>query len=372
MKRREFLKKASLVAGTAVVAPCLLACGAPKETGGTHSVPPTPIAMETAEGTEVPAATQARPTLTPTPERRRKMTQVAFVKTSDRAEGVGRAIEMLELDPVAGMDLFVKPNFNSADPAPGSTHADTLAALVRRLQSMGAARVAIGDRSGMGNTRSTMEAKDIFRMGDELGFGTVVFDELDESGWEAADVAGSHWKQGFAVARPILDADGVVQTCCLKTHQYGGHFTMSLKNSVGLVAKQVPGERHNYMTELHTSRHQREMIAEINAAYSPSLVVLDGVEAFVTRGPAKGKRVQPNVVLAGTDRVAIDAVGIAILRYFGTTKAVSDGPIFDQAQIARAAELGLGVGSPAEIELVTDDAESAAFGAEIRRVLDQG
>jgi uncharacterized protein (DUF362 family) len=80
--------------------------------------------------------------------------------------------------------------------------------------------------------------------------------------------------------------------------------------------------------------------------------------------------VQPNVVLASTDRVAIDAVGVAILRYFGTTKAVSKGPVFGQDQIARAIELGLGVGSPEEIELVTGDAESAALAGEIRQHLD--
>ena len=74
---------------------------------------------------------------------------------------------------------------------------------------------------------------------------------------------------------PVLAADGVVQTCCLKTHRYGGHFTMSLKNTVGLVAKRVPGESYDYMTELHGSPHQRLMIAEANAAYTPDLIVLD-------------------------------------------------------------------------------------------------
>jgi len=298
--------------------------------------------------------------------------QVAFVRTSDRGEGVNRAIDLLDLEPLTGMALFVKPNFNSADIAPGSTHDETLVALVRRLQAGGASRLTVGDRSGMGYTRGVMEQKGIFRMGEELGFGVMAFDELDENEWEMTDAPGSHWTGGFAVARPVLRADGVVQTCCLKTHQYGGHFTMSLKNSVGLVAKRVPGENHNYMTELHSSRDQRAMIAEINVAYSPALIVLDAVEAFVSRGPANGMIVEPHVFLAGIDRVAVDAVGVAILRHFGTTKAVSEGPIFGQAQIARAVELGLGVAGPGEIDLVTDDPESAAFAARIKEILDQG
>ncbi len=150
---------------------------------------------------------------------------------------------------------------------------------------------------------------------------------------------------------PVLEADGVVQTCCLKTHRYGGHFTLPLKNSVGLAAKQLPGDSYNYMNELHNSPHQRRMVAEINAVYEPDLVVLDGVEAFVEGGPDQSRKVQANLILAGTDRVAIDAVGVAVLRHFVTTPEVSQGALFEQEQIARAVELGLGVGSPGQIEL---------------------
>ena len=300
------------------------------------------------------------------------MTRVAFVKTQDRVAGINKALDLLEINAMKGKELFLKPNFNSADATPGSTHNDTLRALVRRLQAMGAGRITVGDRSGMGDTRIVMKQKDVFRMADELGFETVVFDELDASGWEMMQVAGSHWQKGFAVARPVLEADGVVQTCCLKTHRYGGHFTMSLKNSVGLAAKWVTGESHDYMRELHGSPHQRRMIAEVNTAYQPDLILLDGVEAFVDGGPARGKRVEAQVIPASTDRVAIDAVGVAILRYFGTTPAISQGAIFQQEQIARAVELGLGVDGPEKIELITDDPDSEAYATQIQEILKRG
>jgi hypothetical protein len=57
------------------------------------------------------------------------------------------------------------------------------------------------------------------------------------------------------------------------------------------------------------------------------------------------------------------------LRYYGTTRQVSRGSVFDQEQIARAVELGLGVESADQIELLTDDPESAAYASEIRQVL---
>jgi uncharacterized protein (DUF362 family) len=297
---------------------------------------------------------------------------VAFVKTRDRTSGVNRALDLLDLQPLEGRRIFLKPNYNSADPPPGSTHSHVLSTLVRRLWDLGAGAISVGDRSGMGDTGRVMQRLGVFRLADELGFKLVDFDELGAEGWERMQIAAGHWRKGFAFARPALDADGIVQTCCLKTHRFGGHFTLSLKNSVGLVAKQIPGEGYNYMGELHASPNQREMIAEINAAYQPDLVVLDGVEAFVDGGPDRGTRVDAQVILAGTDRVAIDATGVAILRHFGTTPSVGQGPIFRQAQISRAVELGLGVAGPEEIELASGDAESEAYADQIRSILDRG
>ena len=301
-----------------------------------------------------------------------RMSAVAFVKTEDRASGVRRALDLLGVPSVKGRELFLKPNFNSADATPGSTHNDVLRTLVEYLRAMGASRVTIGDRSGMGDTRSVMERKGVLRMAEEIGFEVVVLDELPADAWSKCQPEGSHWQHGFAVPRLVLGADGVVQTCCLKTHRFGGHFTLSLKNGVGLAAKRIPGDPHDYMHELHSSPHQRLMIAEVNAAYHPDLIVLDGVEALTEGGPDQGKKVKARVVLAGADRVAMDAVGVALLRYHGTTPAVSQGAIFGLEQIARAVELGLGVHSPAEIELVSDDPDSKAYADEIRRVLDAG
>jgi uncharacterized protein (DUF362 family) len=337
MNRRQFLKDASTTLGAAWVASSGLA---PSLLQGFDAAP--------------------------------SVSHVAFVKTTDRAAGVKRAIELLGMEKFRGKDLFIKPNFNSSDPTPGSTSEDTLGALLRQLKAMGAGPLTLGDRSGMGDTREVMSKKSAFQMGKELGAKVVVFDELASDDWELLKPQDSHWEQGFALPRVVRKAGGVVQTCCLKTHRFGGHFTLSLKNSVGFAAKLVPGNSYNFMRELHSSPHQRDMIAEINTAYRPDLILLDGVQAFTNGGPDQGKMVQSNVILAGTDRVAIDAVGVALLRHFGTTPEVSKGAIFDQDQIARAVQLKVGVSSPKQIELVTGDPESAEFAKQIRAVLDGG
>lgn len=294
------------------------------------------------------------------------MTNVALVRTSDRGEGVRRTIGLLAFNCVRNKNVVLKPNFNSADPAPGSTHNDTLRSLVLALQEMGAKRITLAERSGPGDsTRTVMQKKGISSLAQELGFDIVNLEKAEPEAWSKIQPEASHWREGFLFPRIYLEAESIVQTCCLKTHAYGGHFTLSLKNSVGL----VPLAGYPYMKELHSSPHQRQMIAEINTAYSPDLVIMDGVEAFVDGGPAQGTRVDAGVMLASTDRVAIDAVGVAILRLLGTTSEVSHGPIFAQEQIARAAELGLGVSSAGQIELVTKDAESQAFAEKARGIL---
>lgn len=292
---------------------------------------------------------------------------LAVIYAEDRAEGVHRALELLDRD-FRNQSIFLKPNFNSADPPPGSTHNEVLRAMVRHLQDQRADSIIVGDRSGMGETREVMRAKQIFTMADTMGFDTLVFDELERDQWELIE-NDDHWPNGFALPRPVLEADAYVQTCCLKTHRFGGHFTMALKNNVGLVAKELPGEAHDFMSELHDSEHQRLMIAEINQAVSHDLIVLDAVEGFYEEGPDKGPVAQFNAVIAGNDPVAIDALGVALLRRHGTTSEVADGPIAELEQIARAVELGVGTIDPDEIRFLTDDDASQSLVDELVALL---
>lgn len=295
------------------------------------------------------------------------MVRVSLVKTTDRATGVRKAIELLGVNPVRGRQVLVKPNFNSADPCPGSTHHDTLRALLEALRAMDAGEIALGDRSGMGDTRQVMRQKGVYELLSEYGIEPVAVETLPEDAWTLFEAQGLHWQRGFPVPKMLLEAESVVQTCNLKTHRYGGHFSMSLKNGVGFAGKRWRG--HDYMGELHASPDQRRMIAEINLAYTPALIVMDGVQAFTHGGPARGTLADTQVVLAATDRVAIDAVGVAILRLHGTTDEVSRGRIFEQEQLARAVELGLGVDSPEAIDLLTGDDDSAAYAEQIMVVL---
>ncbi|RPI37701.1 MAG: DUF362 domain-containing protein [Nitrospiraceae bacterium] len=291
---------------------------------------------------------------------------ISLVKTSDRQTGIKKAIELLGMNPVKGRDVLLKPNFNTADRYPGSTHNDTLINLILYLRHMGAKSITIGERSGPPDTADVLEQKGIYSICKDVNVKLVNFEELPEDEWVKVKPEGSHWRNGFYVAKPVLDSECIVSTCCLKTHGYGGVFTMSLKLSVGIVHKRN-------MTELHSSfLSMRKMIAEINQAYRPSLILLDGIEAFTDRGPMEGTRKRADVIIAGTDRIAIDAAGLAVLKDLSSNRAIMEKKIFDQEQIARAVELGLGVAQPADIEIITGDDESSRYAERLQSILLKG
>lgn len=288
---------------------------------------------------------------------------VSLVKTSDRKSGIKRAVDLLGINPANGKDVLLKPNFNTADPFPGSTHNDTLTYLIMHLKNLGAKSITIGERSGPPDTTDVLKEKGIYDISKKLGTGLINFEELPTDGWVRVSPEKSHWRKGFDVAKPILDSECIISTCCLKTHAFGGVFTMSLKLSVGITHKRN-------MTELHSSfLSMRKMIAEINQAYKPSLILLDGLEAFVDGGPAHGTRKKADVILAGTDRVAIDAVGLSILKELGSNRSIMEKKVFKQEQIARAVELGLGIGSPEEIEILSADDEGRKYAERLMEIM---
>jgi uncharacterized protein (DUF362 family) len=292
--------------------------------------------------------------------------RVSLVRTSDRAAGVNTSIDLLTINPVKGRQVLLKPNFNTADPYPGSTHNDTLVCLIQKLKDMGAASITLGERCGPGSTAKVMKDKGIPEICRAHDVRLINFEDLPENQWVKVKPEKSHWHDGFSIARPVLDAECVVCTCCLKTHGYGGVFTMSLKLSIGVVHKRN-------MSELHSSfKSMRKMIAEVNQAYSPSLIVLDAIEAFVDGGPMEGERKRAEVFMAGTDRIAVDAAGLAVLKDLGSNEAIMEKKIFDQEQISRAVELGLGVRRPEDVEIVTGDAAGRKYAERLRAKLSEG
>ncbi len=298
---------------------------------------------------------------------------VALFKTTNRRAALGTAIESLGTMDCQGKDVYLKGNYNSADPYPASTHPETLSEVTRILREKGCARLVLVERSGMGQTRAIWQQLSVPDLAKKLDLTLLPLEELPATEWRAEPMPGSHWTRGVEVPRFLKEDVFLVQISNLKTHRFGGQVSASLKNSIGLVAKRsrtgdIP---HNYMSELHGSKDQRLMIAEVNQLYAPAFVVMDAMEVFVDGGPESGETASPGIIAASRDRVALDATGLAVLRINGAGYPLNQMAVFEQEQIKRVVELRLGARSPEEIHFITHDQASGALALQIRTVLSQ-
>jgi uncharacterized protein (DUF362 family) len=138
-------------------------------------------------------------------------------------------------------------------------------------------------------------------------------------------------------ARPLaasFEYDRLINMPITKDHA-GNKFTGSMKNLMGLNS---PGNNRtfhkpNWKTDPDDIAHLDQSIVDLNKAVRPALNVVDATEFIVSNGPfGPGQIFTPRKVVAGADRVAIDAYCAAL---WGLDPA-------DIVQIKRAAEQGLG------------------------------
>lgn len=298
---------------------------------------------------------------------------VALVKSADRKAALGSVIESLGTIDCQGKDVYLKGNYNSADPYPASTHPEALSAVAGILREKNCDRLILVERSGMGQTRAIWQKLGIPDLAKRLDLTLLALEDLPASEWRREILPGSHWSRGVELPRFLKQGVFLIQISNLKTHRFGGQFSASLKNSIGLVAKrsQAGGKPYNYMSELHNSADQRLMIAEVNQLYTPAFVVLDAIEVFVDGGPESGETASAGVVAASRDRVALDATGVALLRINGAGYPLNRMAVFEQEQIKRAVELKLGAESPESIRFVTHDQASNALALQVTAVLSQ-
>jgi uncharacterized protein (DUF362 family) len=251
----------------------------------------------------------------------------------DVKRDVARCLELLGgLDKAvaAGDRVLVKPNFNSPDPFPGSTDLGFLRAVLELLEDAGAT-IVVGESSGgrwrpTANTVAKLGVPELLR---EMGIEFVCFD-VGEAEYVEIPIEGDFLERA-TVPRVMYEADTLVYLPCMKTHKYA-RFTMSLKLGVGFLH---PGERRG----LHL-RNLEEKAAEINLVWQPDLIVMDGRKAFVTGGPDKGQLVEPGILMASGDMVAIDVEALKVLQSYPANNRL-DGDPYSLPQIATALRHGL-------------------------------
>ncbi len=122
------------------------------------------------------------------------------------------------------------------------------------------------------------------------------------------ETAGSYHKtrngKDYHIAKPVLDADLVINLPKIKTHGLT-LFTCAIKNLYGT----VPGfTKVEYHKQAPQPSQFAEKVVDIFALNQPCLHIVDGVVGMEGSGPSSGDPRKLGMILAGTDGVALDSL----------------------------------------------------------------
>ena len=260
---------------------------------------------------------------------------VAKVKAKgDIRLAVGQAVALMgNLEQIIGRGdrVLVKPNFNSPDPLPAATDLAFLQVVVELILEAGA-KATIGESSGgvWRPTRKVFNQLGVRELAGRLGVELIAFEDTPDD-WVQIKVNGDYLSK-VIMPRSAYEADKMIYLPCMKTHSLGA-FSGAIKLAFGFVA---PGQRRSF----HLG-HLQEKLAEISLCWQPDLIVMDGRKAFVSGGPDKGQLVEPGLVLASGDLIAIDVEAMRVLLDYGASNKIPANP-WELPQIATALRHGLG------------------------------
>jgi len=296
---------------------------------------------------------KARPVPPPSPAanpfRSGPRSLVSIVHGEDVPRMVQRAVDLIggiaRLN-LVGTAALVKPNVVSGEPAPATTDPRVVRAFLGMAKSAGASRLAVGDMSAVLAlpTRPKLERTGMAAAAREMGAELLAFDEGEWVEVRPPDV--THATLVY-VAKAAHEAERLISVPVIKTHR-SASYSCALKNTVGCVhGKNKPWA--------YGSAAWEPVIAELNAAVRAHLYIVDGLQSMVRGGPWSGDAVPTRVILASGDPIATDVVALAIIKHFARWELVTAKGVWEQAQIERAASLGLGARGPHEVELVAED-----------------
>lgn len=271
---------------------------------------------------------------------------VSIVRGADVEEMLRESLKLiggLDRLHVRGKEVLIKPNVVAADPPPTTTNPQLAKAAVALFYEAGASRVKVGEMSAILTlpTMRNLERTGMKQAAEAAGAEVIAF---DDGPWVEVRHPLAKHAGAFYVAKAVYEADILVNLPVIKTHR-SASYSLSLKNAIGWVH---PRNRPS----LTGSSFWEEIIAEVNLAVRPHLIVADGLTAMVSGGPWKGEVESTQLVMASGDPVALDLVGLGLLKSFGRWEKVAKLPVWEQRQVRRAIEIGLGARSHEEVEIL--------------------
>jgi uncharacterized protein (DUF362 family) len=233
--------------------------------------------------------------------------RMAIARGFDRIQGAESIIRAL-----GGMATFIRPGdrvllkVNAAFASPpllgATTHPDMVIAVARMCFQAGAERVMVTDNP-INDPSSCFELTGIGPAARSAG-AEVILPSPDQ--FRQYGLKGGQLIQNWPLlAVPLTMADKLIGLAPVKDHHRSGA-SMTIKNWYGLLG----GRRNLFHQRIHT------IIAELAMMMRPTLVILDGTSSMMANGPTGGSLDdlrETRTLIAGTDPVAVDAAGAALL-----------------------------------------------------------
>jgi uncharacterized protein (DUF362 family) len=253
---------------------------------------------------------------------------LARAQGTNYAHLVGDAIQAL-----GGMKKFVQPgevvvikpniSFDRPPELGANVHPVVVRKVVELCLEAGAKQVKVFDRPN-NDPRQTYAASGVQAAVQGIKDPRAVMEFVDERRFVEVPAEKARVLKKWSYYQDVLQADRFINIAVAKTHSAAG-LTMCLKNMMGAIG----GNRR----ALHVNLDQN--IADMNLILRPDLHILDATRIMVKNGPSGG-RLQDvqvkNLVFAGTDPVALDALGTGL---FGMNPA-------DISHIVKAHQAGRG------------------------------
>lgn len=231
------------------------------------------------------------------------VTEVAIVGGTRPREMVKKALDLIHVEKVISPKdrILLKPNYVFAmEPKTGVTTDPRVVeeVLIYFLEREVPKRNIIIGEGGAGDTRQAFKTARVDAVASRYDIKLL---DLNRDTRVQVNIPGSSaLKEGF-IAKTVLDwPTCLVSIPRLKVHHIS-LITLGMKNMMGaLQPKSI----------MHSSIHEK--ICDLNTLIKPRLTVIDGIIGS-EKDEVYGSPVEMNVIVAGLDVVATDAVGAAIM-----------------------------------------------------------
>lgn len=240
--------------------------------------------------------------------------KVSIVKDSNVERRIAKSLELLGgigKFVSEGDTVFIKPNLVYPAPPPLTTDSEVIGVLVRLAKEAGAKRVLVGEggapvpksKDGF-STRHVFEVTGVREIVESNG-GEVVY--LDEEDCEEKEVPTGAIYKKIRIPKSVLECNKLIGVPVLKTH-YDTDVSLGIKGWHGVIA-----DEDKFWKFHRDDIHQK--LVDLARALRPSLSIIDAGTVMEGSGPFAGDTLKMNLVVAGADIVAADAVATAIMGF---------------------------------------------------------